>query len=681
VFPGSDELRLLAALALNGLVGYSAWRLARGRGNDPVQATADALLLSLCIQYTSVVAAGLMGLLTWPIIALLAVLQSLALLYWTRRGPGTLACQPPTNLTGHRPLVLLAWALAGYVVAAVGHMVQGPAIATDALTYHLPAAAQWIQHGRLGLYEIWFHNPANTYSPLAGSVFIAWWVAPLGNDALARFVQLPALALLVVSMVNWCRQLGASLALASVLAVGAVLARPLVSQAILAKDDLYVAAFFMAALVGLTRWKQNPSAWRVGLAVGLLISVKYTALLALPALLLMLPWRTELAPPKSWRPIAVALVVALVLAAPWYLRNGLLWGSPLFPVEVRVGGRRLLDGLFPTHADPALHSAASLWGVLSGGYFGTPPLLLGLWVVGWVVALAMNWRRLGTDPLLRTCVLGPPLLLAVYVLASPYAELRFLYPALLMSASCWAMVVGSISGRWRAAMLLRYGPALLLLGVAALTAFDRQHLPALLLSAAAGVAVGIALLLLSSRTRPLGPKLAAVAVVGIAGWSYVYWPAYLRDLEDEAPELWRQFYGPVADVWAAVRTPEKVRRGATIAYTNTHLTYPLMGFRLDHRLVAVPCGRGLVHVHDLPHFGRSLSGPQVQEALLEQIRKDADQSDWLKRLAASGAEYLVISRQFGDTIEQAWVKADPRRFTLLLENQDAALYHIAHRQP
>ena len=89
-----------------------------------------------------------------------------------------------------------AFFLTGYLIALVHHQRQIPQLSNDAITYHMPAAVQWLQTGKLGLYETWFYNPANSYSPLAGSTFIAWLIAPLGNYVIARFVQVgPALLL------------------------------------------------------------------------------------------------------------------------------------------------------------------------------------------------------------------------------------------------------------------------------------------------------------------------------------------------------------------------------------------------------------------------------------------------------------------------------------------------------
>ena len=126
-----------------------------------------------------------------------------------------------------------------------------PPVATDALVYHLPTAVQWIQTGRLGIYPTWYWNPAASYSPGTGSIFMAWWMAPAGNDVFVRFVQLPPLMFVFFLVVRMSRLLGATRATAGLIAVAATLSRPLFSEAVFQKDDLFVAAFIAAAVLSL----------------------------------------------------------------------------------------------------------------------------------------------------------------------------------------------------------------------------------------------------------------------------------------------------------------------------------------------------------------------------------------------------------------------------------------------
>src|SRR5207302_11316081 len=100
----------------------------------------------------------------------------------------------------------------------------------------------WRQTGRLGLFPTWFFNPANTYSPLAGSTFIAWLIAPFDMDIVARFVEVPALIVVGIGVFQLCRQMGVEPAIAGLIAAAAVLARPMFFASIMGKDDLFVAA-------------------------------------------------------------------------------------------------------------------------------------------------------------------------------------------------------------------------------------------------------------------------------------------------------------------------------------------------------------------------------------------------------------------------------------------------------
>ena len=70
---------------------------------------------------------------------------------------------------------------------------------------------------------------------------------------------------------------------------------PFISQTILAKDDLPLAAFLVAAMVGLSgeRLRDRLGVSRLGVAVGLMLATKFTAVFSLPAILLAIdaPWR------------------------------------------------------------------------------------------------------------------------------------------------------------------------------------------------------------------------------------------------------------------------------------------------------------------------------------------------------------------------------------------------------
>jgi 4-amino-4-deoxy-L-arabinose transferase-like glycosyltransferase len=380
----NDELRLAAILALSAFViRVRTGVVAPARRDDPIQALLDAFLLTYLVQYVAVGLPGMLGVLNFGAIAAVALAASGAM--WFIRGSDL----PTPKLDARAWWVLGACML--FVIGEVAGMVYGqaylPPLANDALTYHLPAAVSWLQSGRIDLYQTWFFNPANTYSPLGGSIFITWLLAPIGNDALARFTQAPVLLFIFVGMVQLCRALGANILAAALIAAGAVLSRPFVSQAILAKDDLFVAAFFLAALVGLARARagaRDPLVpWRIGIALGLLFSIKYTVWLSAPLLVLLID-----APVRArWRAArwTIAIVSAAAIASPWYLRNVLLTSNPLYPTDLPF-----LSGMFTTRRSDELASLSGLWKTFVTGYYSTTVVLALPLLAAWIAACCLR---------------------------------------------------------------------------------------------------------------------------------------------------------------------------------------------------------------------------------------------------------------------------------------------------
>ena len=195
--------------------------MARRVNSDRLDACVDAGLLFYLAQYASVCLPGVVGALHPLSIGAVALLIGGAMAVMGKRRDEHM----PMPIDSRSAVVVAALAtfVLGYVLCLVAYQRQLPVISNDAITYHLPAAVQWLQTGRLGLYPAWFYNPANSYSPLAGSTFIAWLLAPIGNDTLARFVGVGPFLLLFFAMVSVCRRIGADARVAVLIAGAAVL--------------------------------------------------------------------------------------------------------------------------------------------------------------------------------------------------------------------------------------------------------------------------------------------------------------------------------------------------------------------------------------------------------------------------------------------------------------------------
>ena len=676
------ELRLAYVVVLSAIVfGCAVLFSRRVVGGDWVETLLDALLITFAVQYVSVCVPGVIGLLGVGSIAVTAVLLCGVL--------GAVAGRrqlrpPPEGRDAQWPAVVVTVFVLAYLVSILWHQRRLAPIVNDALTYHLPAAVQWLQTGRLGLYEAWYYNPANTYSPLAGSALIAWWLAPMHNDVLARFVQVPALLLVFFAMIQIVRALGVSTTVAALIAGGAVASRPLISQTILTKDDLYLAAFFASAVAGLTRAKLTDplGPWRVGVAVGLMLATKYTALLSVPLLLLAVDaparagWRA-----RHW---LAAVLCVVALASPWYVRNAILTGNPLFPVD-QLG----LPGLFSTERSPELASVRGLWKTLVTGYAATEVPVAVVLAIAWLAAeVALKSAPVHGRPLVRMCLAGPFVGIGLFILTSPYPEVRFVYPSLLLLFACGGIVAFALRGRRGAGVVI--GAVMMAAGVA--TGF-RPHLLLMLLPMASVItavvlaaAWGASRLDRERRSRVVASgSIVAVATLGCL--VYIYFDGFLY-----APVGYKNFtistwrgggYTDLADAWEFVR--DQTPPDATVAYANTFYTYPLYGFAPTRRVVYVPTRNAITRLRDLPPATEPLSGEQVVPYVTAAMTAQPDRAAWLDRLARAEATVLFIAKPghgAGTTVpELDFARQDPQRFTPAFEDQAAVIFRVKSVNP
>jgi hypothetical protein len=648
-----EDARLLILMLLNAAALAAAVRFVRRHHiRDWPQVVIDTVMIWYLVQYLSVALPGVLGVLSFGAMALVAVVLSIAMVL-APAARGAPVDVGPMSTRDRRVVLACLAILCALIAAHVFNVRYAPPTANDALTYHLPAAAQWLQTGRLGYFQTWFFNPANTYSPLAGSTFIAWLMAPMHSDIIARGVEAPALILIFFVLLQLCRALGASVRVSAIFALAGCCSRPLINQVFLAKDDLFVAAFFGVAVLAMTRVRPRDTLdpLRLGVAVGLLLATKYTALMCVPILLLGM--RRD-----AIRRVALAVLVALLLCGPWYLRNWIVMGNPIFPIDVGP-----LRGMFTPARSDALRSLAGIWKAFTG-YSGLPALaliaLFALWLIA-IARVATVVSRIRTEPITRIVTIGPPLMVGLFVLTSPYAEVRFIYPAVLLAFAAIAIA-------WPT-MLVASGVACVMLG----TSFIPASLALMIAPGLAALVVLVAVLV-AIEFRSIA--LAALLLLGGGGFTYVYWLQYSNQYRADATAYWQMTYGPIVEAWKYVR--EETPSNSTIAYTNTYFVHPLLGANLDHRAVYVPTRHGVRTMRDLGHLDARVSGEQIVDRVDALIVRDPDRDEWLEKLRRSNATYLLIAKsQAGrDEPPELQFVRDQAAFQPVFANSAAAVYRI-----
>ncbi len=201
-----------------------------------------------------------------------------------------------------------------------------PEVSPDGTGYHLGNVARmWRNHG----FDWGYHSMYSYLSQGTEMLFLmAFTFGRHGAAALVHFAYLCTLPLL---MVCWGRRFG--FAGASIFAAILIFASPVIGKdGISAYNDMAVATLIYAVFYLLQVWDESHSPnliILIGLLSGGAYAVKYTAFLTLP---FAVAWVWHSAGFSSFRRNLVYLTLpALVMIAPWILRNWFWVGNPFAP--------------------------------------------------------------------------------------------------------------------------------------------------------------------------------------------------------------------------------------------------------------------------------------------------------------------------------------------------------------
>jgi hypothetical protein len=246
-------------------------------------------------------------------------------------------------------------ALIGSVQALALVGALAPPTANDSLLYHLSLPRAYIAAG--GLVDT-SRNIASFY-PLGVEMHSVWamlvggLVGPRAAESAAGATLFAFAPLLVLVVYGWARELGADPRWASLAALSIAAIPTAYDVAAGGYNDLALSAYTALAVRGIGRWWTTlDGAWlrTVAIAVGAALSIKFTTVFLVLVLGLAILVRvlqvSRPAPSASStrRPGRVALsglgalAVGGLLAAPWYARNWVRTGNPVFPFFLSLLG-------------------------------------------------------------------------------------------------------------------------------------------------------------------------------------------------------------------------------------------------------------------------------------------------------------------------------------------------------
>jgi hypothetical protein len=205
-------------------------------------------------------------------------------------------------------------------------------IRNDAIGYHLLGPAVWLRTGRI--------VPVLDYSPTAfpaliESLFSAGMA--FSNDRFPAMLGVVFASVLLGQIYGFARALGATKATATLMSFLAACAPAVVSYAPNGLVDIAYASFSLAAVRLLLLGEHSTSRAAVGgVLLGFALGVKYTAipLVAITLVVLLYAHARRSTSLASLRSAALAMAIAAVVGSPFYLKNLILLGSPIYPPPV-----------------------------------------------------------------------------------------------------------------------------------------------------------------------------------------------------------------------------------------------------------------------------------------------------------------------------------------------------------
>ncbi len=223
-----------------------------------------------------------------------------------------------------------------------------PPTAKDSLLYHFAVPKAFIEQGSNAFIE------GNIASYLAlGTEMHTVWAMLLGGFFSQRAAEAAAGAtiwalfpLLLMAIFGWARELGVERRWALIAGLIAASVPTAYHVAASAYIDIALALYITLAIYSLTRWWQTlENGWLIFIAIfsGAALSTKLTTLFAIAAFALVILLRARKAKesePDNLVKILVsgfaALVLAGLIASPWYLRTWQQTDSPVFPFYMSV---------------------------------------------------------------------------------------------------------------------------------------------------------------------------------------------------------------------------------------------------------------------------------------------------------------------------------------------------------
>ncbi len=623
--------------------------------------------------------------------------------------PAAADIAPPREAMG--PWAILATGLVGWAALRLGliSVVFPVKVVSDGPIYHLYMAARWWKAGRLFLVATPFGELGATYFWANGELWYSWLLTLSGGDRVARIGQVPFLILGGMAIEAIARHLGTRASAARLAACWFVAITPELIFAFEPNvDSILIAGYLLGVYFFLRAFTSSePLSVRAlilgSLAAGLGMGTKPTGIVFFPPVLALvvvgLVWRWW----GHWRSgllsVIAAVLPALAMMGYWPIRNALLTGNPLYPIQIEAMGRVWFAGWF---APGAMHQSPyyipwqnwrACWDIILSV---CDPRELPVWLASLVGVWAIRRPRTTDDRVTDRWVWGFAGLalfnLAAYWLVIPYrSQQRFSFPALALLAIPLARLFDRAGWVRGLAVVLLAGHLITpqTWPIAAREAEIPWDGQAMIPNAVPG-AIDFPTTQADWRQQIQRPGFWATGLLGVgalgtvAWWRVRRWVAVVwllpcvvgsAELINARAGIAFPYFADYIVGWTVLEA-RAGRQGARIAYAGHKIPYYLMGSNLqnDVQYVNIDQHRDWL-LHDYFQHAASSGDPTLwPNPFPAWGRLHPDYTAWLANLRAARIDLLVVTRvnveegveNVADRdlfpIERVWAESHPEAF-------------------
>ncbi|MDD5560558.1 MAG: hypothetical protein PHT50_00290 [Candidatus Omnitrophica bacterium] len=561
---------------------------------------------------------------------------------------------------------------------------------------HLAFPATWIINGNLeNPFQIFgsipILNPAGfetssfSYYPINAQLFYTWLMLPLRNAFLADAGQAPFYIIGIIAVYSILRKYDVNRKMALLTGFLWALIPNLFKQLKIGSEiDVICAVLFLLVFETLLLLRSKFTfryAVLFGIATGLLVGTKIINLVWLAAFMPLVCFviykgirNSRLSFGRALCFLGAIIFPVILLGGYVFIKNYMLLGNPLFPVNLKIFGRTVFAGILGS-ADYKMQVAP--WGFdLAKIIFkeGLGMQFLGLILPGTFIPLVFcriikkDIKDFGGYILLFAT---PLTMLVLYALSINIYTVRYVFPYLSMGLLTAVIFLARM--KWGSRYLTVAGFISIVYA-----SFELANGYELVVSILLSLACFVLLAFYKKQVAGFyeGRKFKWFIICCFLGLSFalVFLNAeYDREEFNRYPasfskkERWQV---PIGLAWKAL--DELTGSGSYVAYTGRQEFYPFYGRGLKNRVKYVSINKKQITPYNHP------------DGL---YRREKSYPAWRENLQKEKTEYLFVAQPFFNNresedpakfpIEDEWAAANPQEFKLVFSNSMAHIYKVS----